>query len=77
MPAATGASRRARSRAGTAAIALRVYEQRDLVTPILRLAASPDGLLLTKHVARDTRAVVLALRKLVWQDRILKGTAIL
>jgi WD40 repeat protein len=73
----TRASRRARSRAGAAALALRVFEQRDLVTQILRLAASPNGLLVTKHVARDARALALALRKLVWQDRILKGTAIL
>eukprot|EP00628_Pelagophyceae_sp_CCMP2097_P027927 CAMPEP_0184194994 /NCGR_PEP_ID=MMETSP0976-20121227/4773_1 /TAXON_ID=483370 /ORGANISM="non described non described, Strain CCMP2097" /LENGTH=129 /DNA_ID=CAMNT_0026499429 /DNA_START=43 /DNA_END=428 /DNA_ORIENTATION=+ len=43
----------------------------------MRLAASPNGLLITKHVARDARAVVLALRKLVWKDRILNGTAIL
>ncbi|KAJ1447773.1 WD40-repeat-containing domain protein [Pelagophyceae sp. CCMP2097] len=76
MPIATVASRRARSRAGASALALRVFEQRDLVTPILRMVASPNGLLVTKHVARDARAVVMALRKLVWQDRILKGTAI-
>jgi WD40 repeat protein len=74
MPA-TGASRSARPRAGTAA--LRVFEQGDLLTPILRLVASPNGLFVTKHVARDARAAVLALRKVVWQDRILKGTAIL
>jgi WD40 repeat protein len=77
MPAATRASRRARARAGAAALALRIFEQRDLLMPVLRLAASPNGLLVTKHVARDARAVVLALRKLVWKDRILKGTAIL
>ncbi|KAJ1463450.1 hypothetical protein M885DRAFT_2759, partial [Pelagophyceae sp. CCMP2097] len=77
MSAATRAARRAQSRASATALALRVFEQHDLLTPILRMVASPNGLLVTKHVARDARAVVLALRKLVWQDRILKGTAIL
>jgi hypothetical protein len=76
MPVDTRASRRARSRAGGAARALRVFEQRDLLTPILRVVSSPNGLLVTKHVTRDALAVTLALRKLVWQDRILKGTAI-
>jgi len=51
--------------------------QHDLLTPILRLAASPNGLLITKHVARDARDVALALRKLVWKDRIPKCSAII
>jgi hypothetical protein len=77
MPAATRAARRARARAGAAALALRVFEQRDLLTPILRSAASSNGLLVTKRVARDAPDVALAVRKLIWQGRILKGTAIL
>eukprot|EP00628_Pelagophyceae_sp_CCMP2097_P038645 CAMPEP_0184269602 /NCGR_PEP_ID=MMETSP0977-20130417/35216_1 /TAXON_ID=483370 /ORGANISM="non described non described, Strain CCMP2097" /LENGTH=42 /DNA_ID= /DNA_START= /DNA_END= /DNA_ORIENTATION= len=42
MPYVTRDSRRARARADAAALALRVFEQSDL---------------LTKHVARDARAV--------------------
>ena len=49
----------------------------DLRTPILRLAGSPNGLHVTTRVARDGRAVAAGLRKLLWQDQILKGTAIL
>ncbi|KAJ1456270.1 WD40-repeat-containing domain protein [Pelagophyceae sp. CCMP2097] len=56
---------------------LAVFEQTDLVKIILRLAAeAPNALLVTKGAARDAPAVALALRRLVWQDRILKGTAI-
>ncbi|KAJ1457058.1 WD40-repeat-containing domain protein [Pelagophyceae sp. CCMP2097] len=52
--------------------------QDDLLKIILRLSAeAPNALLVTKRVARDARAAALAVRKLVWQDRILKGTAIL
>jgi WD40 repeat protein len=48
----------------------------DVRTPILRLAGSGNGLLVTKGVARDGRAVAARLRKILWQDRIAKGAAI-
>mmetsp|Transcript_8701 Transcript_8701/g.30716 ORF Transcript_8701/g.30716 Transcript_8701/m.30716 type:complete len:110 (-) Transcript_8701:254-583(-) len=69
--------REAPTRTAASAPALAVFEQSDLFTIILRQAASPEGLLVSKQVARDARAVGRAVRKLVWHDRILKGTAIL
>ncbi|KAJ1459192.1 WD40-repeat-containing domain protein [Pelagophyceae sp. CCMP2097] len=56
---------------------LDVFELSDLLTSILQLAASPDGLLVTTRVACNAPAVAPALRRLVWKDRILKGTALL
>jgi WD40 repeat protein len=73
------ASWAARPRPGNAAApALEVFEQDDLVKIILRLSAeAPNALLVTKRVARDARAIALAVRRLVWKDRTVKGTAIL
>eukprot|EP00628_Pelagophyceae_sp_CCMP2097_P028679 CAMPEP_0184196350 /NCGR_PEP_ID=MMETSP0976-20121227/5459_1 /TAXON_ID=483370 /ORGANISM="non described non described, Strain CCMP2097" /LENGTH=124 /DNA_ID=CAMNT_0026500801 /DNA_START=286 /DNA_END=658 /DNA_ORIENTATION=- len=51
--------------------------QSDVATRILRLAARLDALLVTKQVARGARALAPALRRLIWKDRIQKGTAIL
>jgi WD40 repeat protein len=60
-----------------AAPALDVLELSDLLTLILRLAAAPSALLVTRRVARNARAVAPAARRRIWQDRISKGTAIL
>jgi hypothetical protein len=54
MPATTRDSRRARVRAGGAALALYVFEQSDLLTPMLRLVASPNGLFVSTSL--ETRA---------------------
>jgi WD40 repeat protein len=59
-----------------AAAVLEVFEQPDLLALFLRLAASTNGLHVTKRVARAARAVAPVVRKLIWTDRILKGTAI-
>jgi hypothetical protein len=48
-----------------AALALEVFEQTDLLTSILRLAAAPGGLLVTKQVAIDAPAAAPALRRLI------------
>ncbi|KAJ1445633.1 WD40-repeat-containing domain protein [Pelagophyceae sp. CCMP2097] len=56
---------------------LDVFEQPDLLTPILRLAASPHALLVTKQVVRESRTLAPVVRRLVWEDQIFKGTAIL
>jgi WD40 repeat protein len=62
----------------SAAPALDVFEQDDLLKIILRFSAeAPNALLVTKYVARDARAMALTVRKLVWQDKMLKGTAVL
>ncbi|KAJ1455256.1 WD40-repeat-containing domain protein [Pelagophyceae sp. CCMP2097] len=61
----------------SAASVLEVFELTDLMTPILHLAASTEALLVTTRVAQDAPAVALSVRRLIWQDRILKGTAIL
>jgi WD40 repeat protein len=55
---------------------LEIFEQTDLLTPILRLTASSDARV-TKQVARDAWAVAPAVRRLIWSDLIFKGRAIL
>jgi hypothetical protein len=56
---------------------LEVFELSDLLAPVLRLAASPNALFVTKRVAREARAVAPLVRRLIWKDRIFKGDAIL
>ncbi|KAJ1454943.1 hypothetical protein M885DRAFT_225835 [Pelagophyceae sp. CCMP2097] len=73
------ASRVVQSRpaAPAAAPVLKVLELSDLLALILRLGGKPDALLVTARVARNARAVAPTVRKLIWIDRILKGTAII
>ncbi|KAJ1454191.1 hypothetical protein M885DRAFT_522374 [Pelagophyceae sp. CCMP2097] len=72
-----GAERSAARNGRARRAVLDVLEQRDMVKPILRLATSTHALHVTKLAAREARDVVAVVRKLIWNDRILKGTAIL
>jgi len=74
---ADGAPRNAEARLTVEAAPVLALLQSDVATRILRLAARLDALLVTKRVARTARAVAPVLRRLIWQDRILKGAAIL
>jgi hypothetical protein len=52
--------------------------QSDMITLILELTGvSPNVLFVTKLVARARRPAALVVRRLFWQDRIVKGTAFL